>query len=225
MKKYIFSEQGQGLVEYGLLISLVAIMAIGSLTVFGIGLGDKYGALTGAIAVTEQEDGSYVITTEDGVYVLSALGRLQGPYTGDETDISIPNTLGGFSIKEIYQDVFRNKGLTEVVFGEGSGITRIHARAFLDNELSSIVFPSNLTRIDLWAFRGNNLTSVNFPNTLTTIEGKAFDGNNITRITIGSNVTSIGSGAFSNNNEGFKSAYAAGGAGTYVYTNGNWIKQ
>lgn len=225
MKKYICSEKGQGMVEYGLIISLVAILAIGSITVFGAGLSDRYGALADVLAVEEQEDGSYVITTEDGVYVLSALGRLQGPYTGDETDIAIPNILNGFNIKEIYQDVFKGKGLTEVVFGDGSGITRIHARAFQNNELTSIVLPSGLTRIDLWAFRGNNLTSVNFPSTLTTIEQKAFDGNDITRITIGSNVTSIGSGAFSNDNEGFKSAYAAGGAGTYVYTNGKWVKQ
>ena len=225
MKRFLHSEEGQGMMEYSLIVALVSIMFIGSLAFFGSGLGDKFGGITNLISIEQQDDGSYVITTADGVYVLSSLGRLQGPYTGDETEISIPMTMSGFNIKEIYQDVFKGKGLTEVIFGEGNAITRIHARAFQNNELTSIVLPSNLTRIDLWAFRDNNLTSVALPNSLTTIEQKAFDGNNITRITIGSNVSSIGTGAFANNNDGFKSAYASGGAGSYVYINGSWVKQ
>ncbi len=39
-----------------------------------------------------------------------------------------------------YQDVFKYKALTSVVIEEG--ITRIHARAFKDNELTEIILPN-----------------------------------------------------------------------------------
>ncbi len=225
MKKYFAKEEGQGLVEYGLIISLVAIVSVSSLGILSGGLSDKYDAFSNILGTEQLEDGSYVITTEDGVYILSADGRLKGPYTGKETDIRIPSSLNGFALKEIYQDVFKGKSLSEVIFDAGSGLVRIHARAFQDNELKTIVLPEGLQRIDLWAFKDNNLTEITLPSSMTTIEQKAFDGNNITRVTIGANVGSIGEKVFSNNTEGFKSAYASGGAGTYVYINGNWVKQ
>lgn len=225
MKKYFAKEDGQSMVEYGLIIGLVAIISVVSLGLLGNGLADKYDVFADAISTEQLEDGSYLITTEDGVYILSTLGRLQGPFTGDEKDIRIPNSLNGFALKEIYQDVFKGKSLTEVVFDAGSGLVRIHARAFQNNELSKVALPDGLQRIDLWAFKDNNLTEITLPSSVKTIEQRAFDGNNIQRITIGANVTSIGTNVFSNNTEGFKSAYAAGGAGTYVYLNGNWVKQ
>jgi Flp pilus assembly pilin Flp len=225
MRTFFVKEEGQGMVEYGLIIALVSIVSIASLGILAGSINDKYGLFDEALSMEQMEDGSYLITTEDGVYILSSLGRLQGPYTGSETDIRIPNALNGFSMKEIYQDVFKGKGLTEVLFDTGSGIVRIHARAFQNNELNQITLPNGLQRIDLWAFRDNNLTEVTLPPSLTTIEQRAFDGNNIQRITIGDNVTNIGTNVFSNNTDGFKSAYAAGGAGTYVYINGTWTKQ
>jgi len=54
MKKYFSKEDGQGLVEYGLIISLVAIVSISSLTAFSGGLTDKYSALGNALE-TEQD--------------------------------------------------------------------------------------------------------------------------------------------------------------------------
>jgi len=121
--------------------------------------------------------------------------------------------------------VFKGKSLTQVIFDAGSGLVRIHARAFQNNDLSTISLPNGLQRIDLWAFKDNNLTEITLPSSVNIIEQKAFDGNDIQRITIGANVTSIGTSVFSNNNEGFKAAYATGGAGTYVYVSGNWVKQ
>ncbi len=225
MKNYFSKEEGQGLVEYGLIISLVAIVSVSSLGILSGGLADKYDAFTNVLGTEELADGSYLITTEDGVYILSADGRMKGPYTGKEKDIRIPGSMNGFALKEIYQDVFKGKNLTEVIFDAGSGLIRIHARAFQDNELKSIVLPEGLQRIDLWAFKDNNLTEITLPSSVKTLEQKAFDGNNITKITIGANVGSIGEKVFSNNTEGFKKAYEAGGAGTYVYVKDSWVKQ
>lgn len=225
MKKYFAKEDGQSMVEYGLIIALVAIVSIVSLGVFSSGLLDKYDSFADVLITEQMADGSYLITTEDGVYIVSSDGRLKGPYKGDEKDIRIPNSMSGFALKEIYQDVFKGKSLTQVIFDAGSGLVRIHARAFQDNELSKVVLPDGLQRIDLRAFKDNNLTEITLPTSVNIIEQNAFDGNDIKRITIGANVSSIGKNVFSNNTEGFKAAYVSGGAGTYVYVNGDWVKQ
>lgn len=225
MKKYFAKEDGQGLVEYGLIISLVAIISIVSLSGVAGGLSAKYDVFANVLDTEQLADGSYLITTEDGVYIKDKLGRMTGPYTGDETDIKIPNSLNGFTLKQIYQEVFRGKGLTEVVFDAGSSLLQIHAGAFRDNQLSSIVLPDGLERIDGSAFRDNDLTEITLPASVSRIEWNAFDGNDIKQITIGPNVTYIGTKAFANNSSGFNSAYNKYGAGTYVYVNGNWVKQ
>jgi prepilin-type N-terminal cleavage/methylation domain-containing protein len=166
----------------------------------------------------------YTILDSDGLTV-SNLGWLQGSYTGTEKDVLLLSEMSGKQIKELQQDIFRNKGLTSFVFQTPSGVTRIHARAFYDNELSTIVFPETLKRIDLWAFRDNNLTEITLPESVTTVEQNAFANNNITKITIGSQLNTIGVTAFGNNHAGFVDAYTLGGAGTYIYIDGAWVKQ
>lgn len=54
MKKYFAKEDGQGLVEYGLIISLVAIISVSSLSVFSGGLVDKFSGFNSALE-TEQD--------------------------------------------------------------------------------------------------------------------------------------------------------------------------
>jgi Flp pilus assembly pilin Flp len=206
MKKYFVKEEGQGLVEYGLIISLIAIVSIVSLGGLAGGISAKYDVFANALDMEQLEDGSYVITKEDGFIFKSdnlAWGRLDGGDVGGEKDILIPNSMNGTTIKGIWQDLFKNKGLTQVVFDAGSGLVQIHARAFKDNEL----------------------TSINLPDSLQKLDGLAFAGNDITQITIGSGVT-VWDSAFSNDGAGFVDAYDTNGAGTYVYDeNGGWVKQ
>jgi len=168
----------------------------------------------------------YTILDSDGLSVSNAaLGWLQGSYTGTEKDVLLLSEMSGKLIKELQQDIFKNKGLTSFVFQTPSSVTRIHARAFYNNELSTIVFPETLKRIDLWAFRDNNLTEITLPQSVTTVEQNAFANNNITKITVGSQLNTIGTTAFGINHAGFVAAYQAGGAGTYIFTNGAWVKQ
>ena len=163
----------------------------------------------------------YAITTDDGVSVLSSYGRMVGSYMGTVMDIMIPNILNGFDVKYIWQDVFTGKGLTSLAFEENSNVERIHARAFRNNDLSTVDFPDSLKRIDLLAFSGNKLQEIVLPSSLEHIEMQAFSNNNITKITIGSGVT-IDNNAFENN--GFRDAYYAGGQGTYLLAGGVWTK-
>ena len=123
-----------------------------------------------------------------------------GSYSGDEKIIKIPASINGTTVKEVHQDVFKDKGLTSLVLEEG--IERLHARSFMDNDLTEIVLPNSLTRLDYGAFLNNPLT----------------------KVTIGPNVQIIEGGVFQKNDL-FVVAYNAGGAGTYVFTNGNWVKQ
>jgi len=123
-------------------------------------------------------------------------------YSGTDTQILIPNKIGNVSVTTLYQNAFANKGLTSVTFPADSSITHIHARAFDKNNLTEITLPSSLKYLDYGAFWNNN---------------------NLTKVTIGSGVTLQGQ-VFQNNDK-FNAAYAAGGAGTYIYTSGQWVKQ
>lgn len=226
MKKYFAKEDGQGIVEYGLIIALVAIVSVSSLGIFSGGLGDKYDAFTNVLVTEQQADGSYVITMEDGFGFFKEnlpWGRLTGGDIGDEKDITIPSSMNGTAIKGIYQEAFRDKGLTQVIFDAGSSLVQIHARAFQGNELSSISLPNGLQLIDGRAFYNNNLTEITLPNSVQKVEKDAFGGsNNIQKVTIGANVN-ITENSIAN--KVFYDAYKAGGAGTYTNVNGKWVKQ
>lgn len=151
-------------------------------------------------------------------------------YIGSATDIIIPTTIADLdgkiiTIMQIWQEAFKDKGLTAVSFENESELSRIHARAFKNNQLAKIDLPDSLTRIDLNAFENNQLTEIELPASLIKIEQKAFLGNNITKITIGDNVE-MEEKVF-NNNDDFKTVYNAsgGGAGTYKFADGAWKKQ
>lgn len=124
-------------------------------------------------------------------------------------DINIPNSINGVVVTQIYQDAANNLGLNSVKFSDNSSITQIHARAFKDNNLSEITFPDSIKRIDYGAFTNNNLTKITIGSGVS-IETKAFDPIKINNVTT---------------NNVFNAAYTAGGAGTYILVDENWIKQ
>ncbi len=130
---------------------------------------------------------------------------LMQQYSGSYTNIVIPATVKGQTATGIYQDAFSGKNLTFVSFAPDCIITRIHARAFDNNNLREISLPATVNRIDYGAFRGNP---------------------NLAKVTIGDNVYLEGN-VFLNNNK-FRDAYNntyGKSAGTYIYIAGEWIKQ
>lgn len=51
MKKWLAEEEsGQGMVEYGLIVVLIAVVVIGALTSIGSNLNKKFGAIASTIA-------------------------------------------------------------------------------------------------------------------------------------------------------------------------------
>ena len=46
MKKFFMNEEGQGMVEYGLIIALVAVVVISAITLLGNGVRDTFNTIT-----------------------------------------------------------------------------------------------------------------------------------------------------------------------------------
>lgn len=181
----------------------------------------------------EQAVGYYTIgSAEDNLKLVrhSGIQQLVGPYTGTATDITIPATLNGVVIDGIWQHAFRvhygstKEKLKSVSFADDSQIKIIGGQAFINNLLTDISLPESLETIGDRAFRSNQFTEITFPDKTKSIGEKAFELNpNLNKITIGVDVT-IGNDAFGSNNF-FRDAYELGGAGTYLYIDGVWVKQ
>jgi len=107
-------------------------------------------------------------------------------------------------------------GLTTVTFAPGSQLTSIGNEAF-DSciNLASIEIPASVTSIGSYAFNSNTkLTSVTFA-----------VGSKITSANFGEGVFPVGSNGYGGDN--LRTAYLAGGAGTYRRAAGGdvWTKQ
>ncbi len=82
---------------------------------------------------------------------------------------------------------------------EGVKVTSIGSKAFLNNQLTSVMIPEGVTNIGHWAFSSNQLTSVIIPEGVTSIYDWAFSSNRLTSVIIPEGVTRIGDGAFAMN--------------------------
>lgn len=49
MKKFFMNEEGQGMVEYGLIIALVAVVVIGAITLLGTGAKNVFTTATNSL--------------------------------------------------------------------------------------------------------------------------------------------------------------------------------
>lgn len=114
-------------------------------------------------------DGDYTYIVTDGKAEIVFVDKsIRG-------DITIPSTLGGYSVASIANSVFENR-----------------------TNLTSVVIPDSITSIGNWAFSGcTSLTSVELGDGVTSIGNGAFDNcTSIANVEIGDNVTSISGAAF-----------------------------
>ena len=106
-------------------------------------------------------------------------GTITG-YAGSNTDIVIPDTIGGVSVTSIGSEAFRENNLSSVIIG--NSVMSIEDQAFAENNLTSVTIPDSVTSIGESAFSNNDLTSVSikrgtsysnnsFPNTCTVASG------------------------------------------------------
>ncbi len=118
-------------------------------------------------------------------------------YTGRETDVVIPDTIDGETIKAIGDKVFFNKKLTSIKIP--NTVYSIGKQSFANNKLTDIGLPQSLISMGIGAFSMNELTSVTIPEGLKKIPDMAFSKNKLTSVIISEGVTSIGMGSFSIN--------------------------
>ena len=144
-------------------------------------------------------------------------------YTGSATNLTIPSSLGGYTVDEIGSDAFNgNKTITSITIPNsvmsigwkafadckkvttvsiGSGVKNMDRYAFAGCVLLTKVNISSGTTIIGWgAFSGcTSLKTVTIPNTVTEIGTEAFNGCTLlTGVTIPGSVKSIGDYAFNN---------------------------
>lgn len=127
----------------------------------------------GALNVSATTSGYYTYVISDGEATITDCN------TSICGDITIPSTLGGYSV------------------------TKIDPKAFnMCKKLKSITIPNSVTSIGGYAFFScSSLASVTIPDSVTNIGDYAFcECTSLTNITISDNVTSIGKGAFYNCN-------------------------
>ena len=125
--------------------------------------------LLGAVNVAlAEKEGDFEYTITDGKAIITK-------YTGKETDLVIPSTLGGMPVVTIGNSAFR-------------GCTR----------LVSVTIPDSVTVLSSAAFSGcTALTGITIPDSVTSLGNSAFyDCTSLTTITIPDSVTSIGNNAF-----------------------------
>lgn len=118
-------------------------------------------------------------------------------YTSAETNITIPNSIHGYTVTSISDNAFNNSYIASVNIP--SSITSIGNNAFNDCRfLTSVIIPSGVINIGEGAFEGcYGLTSMTMPNSVTNIGADAFKSCFwLTSVTIPSNVTNIGDNAF-----------------------------
>ena len=145
---------------------------------------------------------------EDWEFVEKTDGTIRvEKYIGSATDVTVPSTLSGKTVSEIYASCFENK-----------------------TAITSVAIPSSVTSIGISAFSGcSKLTSINIPNGVTSIGSSAFAGcNALATLTIpfvGESLTSnnflgyiFGASSYSSNSSKVPSSLK-----TVVVTNGSSI--
>ncbi|KAF1079977.1 MAG: Flp pilus assembly protein, pilin Flp [Candidatus Rifleibacterium amylolyticum] len=58
IRRFVREEEGQGLVEYALILGLIAVVAIAALTLSGSSINNMFGTISGTLANAESTIGS-----------------------------------------------------------------------------------------------------------------------------------------------------------------------
>ena len=118
-------------------------------------------------------------------------------YEGTAKKVKIASEYKGLPVKNIYDEAFRSKGITDVLIP--NSVTSIGSSAFRGcSSLTSITIPDSVTSIGDGVFSScSSLTSAVIGDSITSIANSAFSScHNLRSVTIGNSVTSIGSYAF-----------------------------
>ena len=134
----------------------------------------------------------YTYTITDGKATITNVD------TSISGDVTIPSTLGGYTVTSIGSYAFKNcDEITGIIIPDS--VTSIGYGAFMDcTGLEVIIIPDGVTSIGSSAFfRCSNLTSINIPDGVTSIGTRTFyNCAGLTSIIVPDSVTVIGEAAF-----------------------------
>lgn len=133
----------------------------------------------GGYTDTSDDSGGYILTDDDVVIVDGELKHYI-PTEHATSDIIIPNFLDGQTVTKIGECAFVDEELTSVIFPQS--LTHIGASSFLDNKLASVSIPDGVKYVGDTAFKINNLTSISIPSSVTSMGHGAFNNNDIVTI-------------------------------------------
>ena len=133
---------------------------------------------------------TYAYCTEPGTVV--AIGY-DGPSTVVIPD-SVWNGLDEYLVTAVADEFFSAVTLDAVSIGEN--VTTIGSWAFINDNLTTILFSKSLTFIGEGAFAGNELRTVEIPASVTTLGNGAFANNPLRSVTLHEGLTEIGAYAF-----------------------------
>ena len=107
-------------------------------------------------------------------------------------DVKIPDSIAEKKVTKIDDYAFRGKKIKSIKMPDT--IVSIGNYAFLENELTEVIFPKELNKIGYGAFGANQFKNIEIPDSVEVIDGYAFYENSLLEtFTIGKNVKTIGS--------------------------------
>ena len=173
-------------------VPLAAAM-ICSAAVFAESAGVTVPGLGGITTSAAQVFGDYEYNINNGSVTITK-------YTGSAATLTIPSTIGGYTVKGIGDYAFQNNNtITSLTIP--NSVEKIGYRSFENcSKLKTLNLSNKITSVDRYAFRGcSSLESVTIPSGVTVIGEYMFDGcSSIEELTIPGTVTTIGERAFQN---------------------------
>ncbi|MBR2823428.1 MAG: leucine-rich repeat protein [Clostridia bacterium] len=153
------------------------------------------------IEATEEEPLLEASYSADEDFVINSAGVIT-EYKGTETDIIIPNTVGGVTVTGISETAFaRNSSITSILLNQAIGLNYIEKGSFENcTALKSVSLTNSpLVKIEDDVFKGcSNLTAISWPNALNHIGDYAFANcTALTGLALPNTVSHIGNSAFS----------------------------
>ncbi len=172
---------------------LVYIMNSSSLSLTAGELG--LGHVTRYAEIVASAENDILKTTTDGyVYMVDGDRAYLLAYTGTETTLTLPATLGGKAY-DIFRFAFWNSPVKNVTVPEGVKV--IGTSAFAYSAIENIILPASLREIQDSAFEGSKLQTISLKEGITKIGNACFKNcSDLQKFAMPNSVTTLGMSAF-----------------------------
>lgn len=140
--------------------------------------------------------GAWAATENGFTYVIYSTGAAISGYNGTDTELIVPDTLGGSPVTQISADAFSSLAVTSITLPDS--VTTIGNRAFSGSTIRSVSLPAGLTQLGSSVFQNcKALEAIVIPDGITQLNTYTFDGCTALKdVALGSSLTAISNYAF-----------------------------